>query len=268
MFFTILLIILTIGGLAAIIWLVWKKLPQLRVVNPDTSRESRARRKKNEILRNRIERTGGKVARSINTRAVNPTLKSMQNIIRTVAGKLTAVERSYKEKQKIAGRSMTDPSVIQEFIDEAELYLKNEEFERAEKKLIDIIGLDQKNAHAYELLGRLYLQRRDIQLAEETFRFLTKLAKNDASAHAYLGEVLSDQGKDTEAYTYFERAMKLSPKNPKYLDFYIDSAIRQMKKHEAIVALERLRQVNPDNKKIEGFEKEIEALPSYKKHKK
>ncbi len=268
MTFTIVLIIILLVSIGVILWLVIKKLPQLRVVNPDTSTESRDRRKKNEILKRRIERKGEKYAGMLSKNAITPMGKALQNAVRTVAGKLTAVERSYQDKKRIAGRSMTDPTLIQEFLEEAEQFLKEEKYHRAEKRLIDIIGLDQKNGPAYELLGRLYLAKQEYTLAEETLRFLVKIEKKDASAHAYLGEALIALNRPEDAFPYFGKAITLSPKNPKYLDFYITTAISLKKKHDATTALDRLKEVNPDNNKIEEFEKQIEALPNYKIQKK
>ena len=138
--------------------------------------------------------------------------------------------------------------------------INEEEFDKAEKKYIEVISYDPKFVPAYEYLGRLYLRRKDYDLARETFSFLVKLSPKDASVTASLGEVEDALGNLELAFEYYKKASSLSPKNPKYLDFFIESAIETGNKYEANLALDRLREVNPDNNKIDDFEEQIQNI--------
>ena len=189
-----------------------------------------------------------------------PTGKFLQEGIRRVAGKLTAVERRYQQKQKGSGDSKLRPADLARMVKEGEAFMKEEQWDSAEKRFIEVISNDPKHVKAFESLGRLYLRKKDIQLAGQTFMFLHKLVPDDASVIVSLGEIAVQLGKPQEAFAYFKRATELRPKNPKYLDFLTRGAIKMGDAHEAQQALDRLAEVNPDNQKIPSFEEEIAQL--------
>lgn len=260
MVYTIILIILSICSLSILGWLIWRKWPQLRIVDPSSSKESKTKRLKYDLMRKRVERTGGKHIKTINKSVVQPLGSGIQNVFRRFAGKLTAVERAYKERQKKAGNISVDSDTIKKLLDEGEKLMQDESWDRAEKKFIEVISGDSKNVMAYESLGRLYLQKKDFELASETFQFLTKLSPEDPSVIASLGEVEERLGRHKKAFEHFKKAHKLSPNNPKYLDFFIEAAIQIDDKLQALDALDHLKKVNPANKKIPLFEKHISEI--------
>lgn len=264
MTFTIVLAI--IFGLAVFVlgWLFLKKLPQLRIVDPSTDKDAQSKKLKTDIMRQRLERAGGKHVSRINKGVIKPISSGLQLLIRKIAGKLTAVERRYQERQKQDSGKKFDTETAKRFIDEGKKLLDEEAWDRAEKKFIEVISSDPKNGEAYENLGRLYLAKKDNKLAKETFAFLAKLKPKDASVIASLGEVEELLGEYTRAHIQFKKAVKLSPKNPKYLDFLINSTIDIGDKHMAMSTLDRLRKVNPENKKIELFDKRISEMNTSK----
>lgn len=253
------------GVLAAASFLVLafyfiKKYPQLRMLAPESAIEVRDKRKKKEIIRGRLERAGGVYASYAKKYVAAPIGGVMQRVVRTVAGRLTAAERVYKEKQKIQQAKDITPDQLLVWVEEGRVLLQEGDFEKAEKKLIEVIGLDARCVPAYELLGQVYLKRKDYQLAEETFRFLLKLAKEDASVNAYMGEVLDARDRKEEALTFYEKAVELSPRNPRYLDFFISSALELKNRDLAEKGVLLLKDSNPENQKIATFEEEIAAL--------
>ncbi|PIQ67230.1 hypothetical protein COY25_03300 [Candidatus Uhrbacteria bacterium CG_4_10_14_0_2_um_filter_41_7] len=241
-------------------FLVWKKLPQLRIVNPDSDKDVQAKKLKYEIMRQRVERAGGKQIDKISSGVIKPVGVGIQTIFRKMAGKLVAVERRYQEKQKVGAGGKLDRETAKRLIEEGKKLTDEEAWERAEKKFIEVISSDPKDSEAYENLGRLYLMKKDFKLAQETFAFLVKLNPKDASVIASLGEVEEKLGNIKKAQTQFKRAVKISPKNPKYLDFLISTTIEVGEKNEAMSTLDRLRRVNPENKKIDIFEKRISEM--------
>lgn len=257
---TIILIILLVLGLGILGWIFIKKLPQLRMVDPSTARESRSRQLKYEIMRQRVERAGGKQVNKVQKHVLQPIGKGFQDFVRRIAGKLTAVERAYQERRKQSGDTKMDREELQRLVEEGKKLMEEESWERAEKKFIEVISNDSKYVDAYEYLGRLYQYRRDYKLAKQTFQFLQKLSPDDASVIASLGEVEERLGNNARALKYFKEAVELSPKNPKYLDFLISMAIQEGEVSEAQGALDQLGKVNPNNKKIEVFERELKAL--------
>lgn len=258
---TIILIILLVLGLGILGWIFIRKLPQIRMVDPSTSRESRSRALKYEIMRQRVERGTGKQMEKVQKSVIDPIGKGMQGFVRSIAGRLTAVERSYQERRKQSGDSNVSKEQLDKLVEDGKALMEEELWDRAEKKFIEVISNDPKHVDAYEYLGRLYQYKKDYKLAKQTFMFLKKLVPEDASVIASLGEVERKLGNGPRALKYFQQAVKLSPKNPKYLDFLATAAIEEKDASEAQSAVDALKTVNPENKKIEEFEKQIADLP-------
>ena len=260
MFTTILLLILFVAGLAVMGWMIWRKLPQLRMIDPSAHQQTQTKKLKNDLMRQRMERVGGKQMDQLKKGVLEPVATIAQRIVRRVAGRLTAVERRYQEKKKETVPTIVTKEELTAMIEEAVTLVDAEEYDRAEKKLIEVISHDAKSVSAYEELGRLYLRKKDHASAKETFTFLLKLSPNDASVTTSLGEVEEALGNDKAAFIYYKEAVRLSPKNPKYLDFLIESALANKDVLEANLALDMLRKTNPKNKKISVFEERIEEL--------
>ncbi|MBU0613699.1 tetratricopeptide repeat protein [Patescibacteria group bacterium] len=257
MWLTIIIAIVFITAVFTIIYLFWKKIPQIRIIDPDSHPTGASRKLKGDIMRSRVQRASGDNWKKIQKSVIDPAGKSFQLFVRRVAGKLTAAERRFQEKaREESGEKMT-PIITKKAIEESQKFIASEMWDRAEKVLIQVISEDPKNIEAYEQLGRLYLLHKDYVQALETFQFLSKLAPGDASVIAYLGQT-EDQLKHTKkALKHFEKAVELNPKNPKYLDLLIASAIKTGDRHLATVTVDRLKEVNPENKKIEQYSKEI-----------
>lgn len=261
----IILIILLVVSLGVIVVLGIRKLPQIRVVDPSSSKEAKSKELKYAILKKRLERIGSERTENLR-RQLSPIAQKAQDAFRRMAGKLTALERSYAERQKGGIEKAHDPEILRQLVREAEKMMEEERYDIAEKKLIEVVSHDPKNVTAYEHLGRLYFKNKDYTAARETFSFLLRLSPRDASVNASLGEVAEAEGKASDALRYYKEALDISPHNPKYLDFYIDTAIMNGDVHESMNALEHLREVNPENQKITEFEERIEEIREKKRH--
>lgn len=260
MVWTIFLILLVIVGLGVLIWIFIKKLPQLRIIDPSSLPETRSKKLKKDIIRGRVERASGRQVDRIQKNVLIPTAKWIQNLFRRIAGKLTAVERRYQERQQKSGKTSLSKDNLIALTQEGKKMIDEEHWDRAEKRFIEVISHDPKNVDAYEGLGRLYLLRKDFDSARQTFDFLKKLSPKDPSVIASLGEVEERLGNHEKALKHFASAHELSPNNPRYLDFYISGLVENGDAHEATSLLDELRRVNPKNKKIEVFEKQIKEL--------
>lgn len=265
MMWNVVLVVLLFVCVGVVIWLGMKKLPELRVVDPASSKEAKAKELKYTILRKRLERIGGEHAATLKRSVLVPLGTGLQGAVRRVAGKLTAIERKYAEKAKGGGEMLHNPEVLRALVREAEGLMDEERYDAAEKKLIEVVSHDPKNVAAYEHLGRLYLMTKDLNGARETFQFLAKLSPKDASVLASLGEVAEAEGRTDDAQRFYKQALDVSPNNPKYIDFYISAVIAAGDAHEATSALEHLREVNPENQKIGEFEAAIAALRKHKR---
>ncbi len=260
----ILAIIFGIGVLIALIILL-RKLPQIRIIEPESAQGGPAAKLKNEIIRQRIERASSKRVEVLQRAIVKPALTGIQNGFRRLAGKLVAVERRYQEKRKLDIAGGMTRELAQEMIEEAKQLTQDEQYDRAEKKLIEVISAHPRNIDAYEKLGRLYLKKSDYESAKETFAFLAKIVPKDASVTASLGEVELGLNKPEKALKYFKKATQLSPNNPKYIDFLAESAILAGDKVIALDAVKKFKELNPESKKIDQFNQRISEINILKK---
>jgi Flp pilus assembly protein TadD len=246
-------------GLIVLLWLAWRKLPQIKVVDPSTSKEAKAKGVKYEILKKRFERVSGEKMNTARQRLGGP-FKMAQSVVRRAAAKLAAIEKTYADRQKSTGRRKPNAEELRRMVAEGRQLLDDEHYDAAEKKLVEVLSLDPKNIDAYEYIGRLYIHTKQIENAKEAFKYLQKLSPQDASVLASLGEIAVIEDDVEGAFTYFSRAKNISPNNPKYLDFFIEAAINKGDVMEATIALNHLREVNPENQKIGVFEERIEAV--------
>jgi len=255
MIFTVILIVVLVIALGVFASVVFRKLPQLKVLDPSSSREAKVKELKQNILRNRLSRVAAGRVTTLSTTMAAP-LRIMQTLVRGAAAKLTALERSYAERQKPGKTKLADTD-IRSILEETRALVNAEKYEEAEKRLIELISIDSKNAAAYEVLGRLYILTKNYTNAKETFMFVLKLSPKDASVHASLGEIAELEGDVKKAFDYFRKAKDLNPNNPKYLDFFIEAAIANEDYYEAEQGVTKLEQVNPQNQKIPLFAERI-----------
>ncbi len=249
-----LLWVVFLGSLGTIVGIAKQKAPQLSIVDPMSSKEARTRETKNALLEERMMRQVEEKGKNFWKSSVLPIVKSVQDGFRRLAGKLTALERRYVERQKTG---KTDAAELHRMTDEAKKSIALGKYEAAEQELVEILSHDPKNVEAYEALGRMYLSRGQHAEAKEALEFLVKLAPRDASVLAALGEVFDAEGDMKTAYGFYEKAKTISPNNPKYLDFFITAALEIGEIIEAQKSLDHLREVNPENQKIGEFEEMI-----------
>ena len=252
-FVDVVLALLLLGSLGVLIVIALRKAPQLSIVDPLSSREAKTREKKRAILEERMTRQVEEKTRAA-WKGLRPVVKALQDGFRRLAGKLTALERRYVERQR---KGVIDAAELRHMIDEARDMIAAERYDVAEKTLIGVVSHDPKNAAAYELLGRMYIEQKQYAEAKEALEFLLKISPKDASVLAALGEVFEAQGDVGKAFEYYGKAKDVSPNNPKYLDFFIGAAIEARDFLEAQRAVDHLREVNPENQKIPEFEEKI-----------
>lgn len=244
------LTIVFVISLMVLLFIAVRKMPQVSLVDPLSSREAKVREKKKAMVQERVTRQAEEKAHLV-WKNIRPFARALQDGFRRFAGKLTALERRYLERQR---QSVMDKVELRRMVDEAQKMMNAAQYDVAEKMLIAVVSHDPKNVPAYEILGRIYFTQKQYEEARETWEFLAKMSPKDASVFVALGEVFAAQGQEVKAFEYYSKARDISPNNPKYLDFFIHSAIAVRNFLEAQRAIDHLRQVNPDNKKIPEFE--------------
>lgn len=246
--------VIALGSLGTLVFIAWRKAPQLSIVNPASSKEAKVKETKNAILEERMMRQFEERRKNFWKHSISPAVKTIQEGFRRLAGRLTALERRYVEHQRSEKLSA---SQIKEMLDEAKAYIEQERFDLAEKALVAIVTHDVKNVEAYEMLGRMYLSQKQYSEARESLEFLLTIVPKDASVLAAVGEVYEGEGNVKKAFEFYTKAKEASPNNPKYLDFFISAAIDAGALKEAQAAVKHLQEVNPENQKIEEFKEMI-----------
>lgn len=86
--------------------------------------------------------------------------------------------------------------------------LRENKFVRAEKALLTILKIDEKNAPAYNRLGILYAKQREYKDAIDCFEIASSIEPSASSLHN-LGLIYYETGSYEKAMTAFEQALSL-----------------------------------------------------------
>lgn len=86
--------------------------------------------------------------------------------------------------------------------------MRENRFLRAEKALLTILKIDQKNAAAYNRLGILYAKQKEYKDAIDCFEIATSIESSASSLHN-LGLIYYETENYEKAATAFEQALKL-----------------------------------------------------------
>lgn len=251
--------ILIVVSLIVSLFIVVRKIPQLRIMNVLSLPEEKFRQVKDFLLQQRFQR----MAKERFGFAINfgsKVWKESSRHGRRLVQKVYAIEQHYRKMQKESAPVSSDAEIIRKTMDEAEALVGKEEYFEAEKRYIEILSQHPKLVKAYEALGNLYVLDRKYNQARETFNFALKLKQDDASIHAALGELEMKENNPAVALLEFAKAIEIHPNNPRYLDFFIDSAIAAKNIFEAKRGFDKLREVNPDNQKLPELEERITSL--------
>ncbi len=250
---------------------------------------------KKRILEQRLERhlivQGNKILIS-----VKPFLQMVMRFAKIIGQKIIEVEQKYRSKllKQNFAKKVDQQQFLHQKIKEATSLINDKKFIEAEKKYIEILTLDERNASAYWGLSKLYVDQEDYDQAFETLKFLLKLQPGHNQARKLLAQVAGQKGdlvlakqcleqlivsepKDISCYLslaaaemgldnpggaqiVLQKGLIIEANNPKLLDFLIEVSIVMHDVDTANEAIRTLQLVNPDNAKIEEFKKKINEI--------
>ena len=290
------LVFLIAGGIIALVVLVIRKIPILRITNPGEVGKFEQQQVRYQLVLNRLKRQLAKYKQ----RLVALWSKSGTSKItpeKSITHKLSELEEFLKKT--IAERTSPQKTMA-DYLAQAEEATKQEKYNEAESAYLEVIRLDPHQLSAYQGLGEVYLDQRDFEAAREVYEFLLKHGRAATSSlglarvasgqgrleearDEYIGalqltsiaqprmelaQILCQMGDYTEALKYLKEAKKIEPQNPKILDFYIEVSILNGQLIQARDGLEALKQANPENQKIAEFARTIRELEQKQKAKK
>ncbi len=255
------LIIIALSSLAVMGIVVYRKLPQIRVIDVASIPQERERRVKEALILSKLQRTGGAKLQSV-VRTASDAMKTISRYGRRAVQKLYRLEQYYQRLRRTAseGTHSYNEDMIKQRLEEAAKLIDQDEFIPAEKIYIDVISHNPKSVDTYEALGNMYVCSGQLDQARETFQFTLRLSPDDASVNVSLAELETKQGHAKQALTYLRKAIEKRPKNPRYLDFYIEVALETGSLKDARKGILALKDVNPENQKIEEFERRFQEM--------
>lgn len=261
--YNIIPLILILICLTIIIIISVRKFSILVNIDVENIPKEKEAKMKEEILGNRLKRNLTKWSSKIFV-FLKFIFDKLNFLFKWLYKKLHDARESYQKQEKIEKQ---DKEVVVKYsFEEIEDLIKNEDYQTAEKKLIDLIGLDSQNSKAFEMLGEVYFAQKNYEDARETYNHLIKLLEHaddeEALAEAYFEISLIDRElEDSEsACRNLKKALKLNSNNPRYLDTMLEISIINKDKISALDAYERLEKANPENQKLDDFKKQIREL--------
>ncbi len=293
----IVFLIIIIAALAVILFIIFRKFPQVANLDLTDLPEEKIYQKKKEIINKRIVKSSGLLQERI-IKLLSPAKKiwgKLQLQFRIYVGKIEKLlhhEQVLKTKIKNNIASSEDKEQkLNQLIHDGEQFLKLNNYDSAEERFIAAIKIDTKSAAAYRGLGDTYLAKNSLEEARQTYRFLIRMEPDDDSVLVKLAEIAESQGDLEEAIGYYQQAVlvndsfsprfhhlaelllkinhpqvakeaalqavELEPQNPKYLDLLIEIAIICCDKDLALKAYGELRLINPDNQKLSAWKDRI-----------
>jgi tetratricopeptide (TPR) repeat protein len=183
---------------------------------------------------------------------------------------------------------------VRTLLDEARSLGREQKWADAERRYLEVLGMDDRNLDAYKGLAAIYLKQKLYPQARETFEFLIKTKKADASCYAGMAEIyeaendlpeaeemrlkalelqprlaqryvelaefyLDHNGPD-KAWPHLKKAVELEPKSGKYLELTLDTAIQLGSREEARRLYDKFRLVSEDRPKLQVYKEKIDEL--------
>jgi tetratricopeptide (TPR) repeat protein len=265
---TIISIIIIAVCLAGVVFIVVRRLPQIRILKIDTIKEEKEARVRDRILRERLNRGSVKMQRRLKN-FFAPLKGRLKKFFGEKYKSLVELEKRYRAGDVgEAGEGRKRKEYLTELLVSAEQLTDDEKFGDAEKIYIEVMSCDMQNIAAYRGLARLYFLKKEFEHAEQMYKCLLKLdfKLNKGNVAEVFEDCLDAVGvyraleKFEEALAILKKAYKLSPNNPKVIDLLIETSIMLKDKIEAWEMLKRMEAVNPENQKLAEYRAKIEEL--------
>ena len=249
-----------------IIFIIVRKLPAISLIKVEETEtekleKERLERIKNEMIIKRIIKWRNNLIRFL-----QQCFKPVKYLVVAFLQFLNKKLQETKKKYRRITENLSPEEIalkIKNLMKEAEEYVKNKQYDLAEKYYLEALSLDFKNVDVYEAIGWLYIEKKQYKEARESLEFILKLNPNHCEAYYGLAEIARREGKIDEAIEFAKKLVELSPNNPRYLDFLVEMCIIGERADLAKSALEQLKIVNPENQKLSEFEAKIKELKSH-----
>lgn len=206
-----------IAAIVIILFIIFRKLPQLTVLNVETLPHEIEARTKKQILLKRMEAEGKEMQARWKARLtpIKFWWSRGQAAFRRYVGRIERLwdhEKTTKERKPIFKPVQTPAAVekLDELILAAEQALAKKQFERAEELFIAAIKINKKLAPAYRGLATTYFEKGALEEAKQTYEFLLQLEPSSDQTCVQLSNIAEMQGDTMAAIQYLEQAVVLN----------------------------------------------------------
>lgn len=284
--------------IAIILFRHWK---EIQLLNPGSIREEQERQQRDVLIKKRFERLGsGRLRPLIHVGKVGA--RHVQKLYQKTYNRLQAIEQFYRNtKSPFAALAPSDRERIKTLLTEARSLARDLKWADAERRYLEILGLDTRHVEAYKGLASIYLKQKWYPQAFETFQFVVKMKKADDMVYAGLAEIAEAEQKETlaeemrlkavetspalpqrhaelaeyymrhsqlqKALASVKRATELDAKSGKYLEMALDIALQMGNVKEARKYYDHLRLVTDDGVRFQSWREKIERLEAVKTEK-
>ena len=272
MVFNIIPFLIIIISLIIIIYIIGKKIPELRILDIHTIIEEKEQSVKKKILETKWKRAIDG-AKSFMAKVLSPIIGNFLHSVRALYKKVLDLEKKYsrlaQEKKDLV---LNSRERLDKYLYEARQKKNGGAFQEAEESYIKALEIDDRNIDAYQGLSEIYLENKDYVKAKETLSFIIKLlgsVKQDdtnthihtlATSYVLLAQVEQNLGNSDNAIKSYKKAVNTEPNNPRLLDLLLNFSIIVKDKKLAFRTLKQLKKSNPENQKIDEYEKQIMSL--------
>ncbi len=256
-------------SLLIILFIILKKFPALAILDVKEMPGEKEAESKERIIRQRLERdlirANGFLAR------IKLGINKFFNLfLDNYYKKLKKIKSEIKKEKKI--NPLNKQSDIEKLFIKCQEAKKNEDWEKAETNLIEIVSLDDKNLLAFYDLGSVYFEWKKYNESLDTYEHTLKLYKqfkndpekiadvNPQEVRFSIAEVNLKLNNLDEAFEYISQALDNEPNNPRFLDLIFDISIMRKDKKSARNYYEKLVAVNPENQKLRELKEQISKI--------
>ncbi len=269
----------------------WK---EIRLLDPRSIKEERQKEERTKLMTRRFDRVNADRLASWQRFGRAIARKTKESYKRTEA-RLQSFDNLYRKvKSPFAAMAPSQRERIKTLLTESRSLIRDLKWADAERRLLEVLSLDQRQLDAYKLLGNMYLRQKLYPQARETFEFLVKTRKADDSTYAGLAEIAESEGNfqiaeamlvkaveasprqphrhaelaafyikresPEKAWLYAKRASELESGSAKYLELSLETAILLGDRKEARARYNRLRLLSDDPARFQSFKDRIEAI--------
>ena len=256
--YNIIPLVLILFSFIIIVVITVRKFPVLANLDVENIPKEKEAKFKEKIISGRLKRNIYQHGSKLN-RFTKPVFGAISTFFKWAYNKLHELKDVYKSQEELPGEEAETKA--DELLIEAKEQIREENLGEAEKILIEIINIDNKNIEAFKTLGELYHERKNFSEAKETFQHVLKLEKEENGEISFdLALVYKEMGDIDEAENSIKKALIVEPNNPRYLDTKFQISIINKDKAGALSAYNKLKKANPDNQKLDEIKAQINEM--------